>query len=293
MRPFLEQISKTHSSRSFQYRRLELPAFPHFWHYHPEIELTFIEKGRGIRYVGDNISLFEEGDLVLLGENLPHTWVTQGEQVNEIQSAYVFQFPIGLLQQFPELSHLVSFLHQAKNGFLFNHPSREIIETISNFGNLNPTSQLLSLIDLIARLENSPKTEISNSNNSSLHFIEKEQKKIDRVKNYLHNNFQEQIELAKISELMHMSPTYFCRWFKRAIGHTFITYLNKLRIEQACRWLISTDWDVSEIAYKTGFQHVIHFNRVFKKEKKVSPLGYRSQINKKTYQTEHIPGHFI
>jgi AraC-like DNA-binding protein len=282
MKPFLEQISGIHPSRSFQYRRLELPAFPHFWHYHPEIELTFIEKGKGIRYVGDNISLFEEGDLVLLGENLPHTWVTQGKQETEIQSAYVFQFPITHLQQFPELSHLVTFLHQAKNGFFFPHPSREIIELISNFGSLNPTSQLLSLIDLIARLEKSPKTGISNSSNRSLHFIEKEQKKIDRVKNYLHDNFQQQINLNDMSNEMHMSPTYFCRWFKRAIGHTFITYLNKLRIEQACRWLTSTDWDVSEIAYQTGFQNVTHFNRVFKKEKSKSPLAYRAQVIKKT-----------
>jgi AraC-like DNA-binding protein len=280
MRPFLEQISEIHKSKSFQYLKLELPAFPHSWHYHPEIELTYIEKGRGIRYIGDNISLFEEGDLVLLGENLPHTWVTQGKRETEIQSAYVFQFPIAHLQQFPELSHLVSFLLQARNGFFFPNPSREIIEVISNFGSLNPTFQLLSLIDLIAKLENSPKTNISKSIDRGLNFIEKEHSKVDKVKNYLHGNFHEQIELAKISEMMHMSPTYFCRWFKRAIGHTFVSYLNKLRIEQATRWLASTDWDVSEIAYQTGFQQVTHFNRVFKKEKKLSPLAYRAQVRK-------------
>jgi len=280
MKPFLEQISEIHKSKSFQYLKLELPAFPHLWHYHPEIELTFIEKGKGIRYVGDNISLFEEGDLVLLGENLPHTWATQGEQELEKQIAHVFQFPITVFKNFPELAHLTEFLYRAKKGYLFPDPSLGLIEIISNFGDLNPISQLLSLIDLIAKLENSPKTNISKSSDRGLSFIEKEHSKVNKVKNYLHGNFQEQIELAKISELMHMSPTYFCRWFKRTIGHTFITYLNKLRIEQACRWLTSTDWDVSEIAYQTGFQQVTHFNRVFKKEKKVSPLTYRAQVFK-------------
>jgi AraC-like DNA-binding protein len=76
--------------------------------------------------------------------------------------------------------------------------------------------------------------------------------------------------------MMHMTPTYFCSWFKRTMGHTFITYLNKLRIEHAARWLIGTEKDVSEIAYEVGFQTVTHFNRVFKKEKMTNPQSFRA-----------------
>jgi hypothetical protein len=110
VKPHLEEISPIYASKSFKFLKVELEAFPHLWHYHPEIELTYIQKGRGIRYVGDQIDAFQEGDLVLLGENLPHTWATQGEQKTSMQCGIVFQFPVALFRNFPELSHIVDFL---------------------------------------------------------------------------------------------------------------------------------------------------------------------------------------
>lgn len=281
MRPHLEEITPIYKSKSFQFLKLEMEAFPHLWHYHPEIELTYIQQGRGIRYVGDQIDAFQEGDLVLLGENLPHTWATQGEQKSTIQCGIVFQFPLALFRNFPEMSHIVDFLKCAEKGYLFPNPSEEIIQTIIGFEHLSPTDQLLSLIGLIANLEKQEKTRLSNSLDYNLNHIHKENFRINRIKGYLHENFNQKIELEHIAKMIPMSPTYFSAWFKRSMGHSLITYVNKLRIEQASRWILSTDWDIAEIAYKVGFQQVSHFNRVFKKEKNMAPTTFKEKHTKK------------
>ena len=280
MRPELEFISEVKKGQSFQFLQLEVPTFPHIWHYHPEIELTYIINGRGIRYVGDDISTFENGDLVLLGENLPHTWVTQGANISEIQKALVFQFPVSLVEAFPELRHISDFLKEAKSGFVFPDIGSRIIELICGFGNLPPHRQLFSLLDILDQLSSQPRISLSVGTNHSLASIEKEQNRMDRIKRFLHENSQKQILLGEVAELMHMTPTYFCRWFKQGTGHTLITYLNKLRIENATRYLVSTDSNVSEIAFLTGFENATHFNRIFKKEKNISPQAYRKQFKK-------------
>jgi AraC-like DNA-binding protein len=277
MKPALEQISPIYGSKSFQFLKIEVDAFPHLWHYHPEIELTYIQKGRGIRYVGDRIEAFQEGDLVILGENLPHTWATQGAQTSALQCGIVFQFPLSLFQSFPELSYLVDFLIRAAKGFRFPKPSKDVIQLITNFEKLGTSHQLFSLFDLIDRLEKEEKTVISNSLDYNLNHILKENSRINRVKGYLHENFDQKIELTQIAQMVPMSPTYFSAWFKKSIGHSLVTYVNKLRIEQACRWLLATDWDIGEIAYKSGFQQVSHFNRVFKQEKNMAPSSFREK----------------
>jgi len=130
-----------------------------------------------------------------------------------------------------------------------------------------PTNQLLSLILLIAHLEKEERKRISNSQDFNLNNINRETFRINRIKGYPHENFHQKIELENIAQMASMSPTYFSAWFKRSMGQSLIKYVNKLRIEKACRWLSATDWDIAEIAFKVGFQQVTHFNRVLKKKK--------------------------
>lgn len=278
MKPKLELISGHSLQKSFQFLKLVTDGFPHQWHYHPEIELTFIKQGRGIRYVGDHISSFKEGDLVLLGENLPHSWVTQGEQISKTQEALVFQFPLKLINFFPELRSLGEFLNKAKNGFLFPSPKDSLIKMLQDFEHLTPNRQLYTLFDILENLAASEMVRISNSMQQIHNSVEKELSRMELVKKFLHEHYQDHLELDAIAGMMHMTPTYFCRWFKKTMGQTFITYLNKLRIEQASRLLVSTEMDVAEIAYEVGFQNVTHFNRVFKKVKMTNPQAYRWNI---------------
>ena len=76
MKPFFEKVLVDQgSSWTVFHRRLE--SFPFEWHYHPEFELTMTLNSVGQRYIGDHIGSYDQGDLILLGPNLPHTWCSR------------------------------------------------------------------------------------------------------------------------------------------------------------------------------------------------------------------------
>src|SRR5690606_31610205 len=73
MKPHFHKVPITQEN-SFSCRHDIAPNFGTLWHYHPELELHYTIKGEGVKFIGDNVSNFSGGDMILLGENLPHTW---------------------------------------------------------------------------------------------------------------------------------------------------------------------------------------------------------------------------
>ncbi len=276
MRPKLEYIDGLQVSRSFHYAHLHLPFFENFWHYHPEMELTYIVRGKGTRYVGDNISSFAEGDLVFLGENLPHNWVSAPNLGIGMLESHVFQFPLHLVLGFPEFQTLAPFFQESAHGLHFVSPSPALIEAIGRFSEKPPHLQLPALFEIISMLfEDKNRQRLSKTAPQDTSFFDKEHKRHFKVKQFLHEKLQYNPDLEETAGFMSMTKTYFCRWFKKTTGHTYTTYLNKLRIEQACQSLMFSDKNIAEIAYEAGFQNISHFNRVFKEEKGVAPRLYR------------------
>src|SRR5690606_11771723 len=78
MKPLFHKVP-TKLQSSFSIRHDIKPRFDTIWHYHPELELHLTVRGEGVRFIGDNISNFSSGELVLLGENLPHTFRCKDE----------------------------------------------------------------------------------------------------------------------------------------------------------------------------------------------------------------------
>lgn len=283
MKPIIEIIDGLYREKSFHYGVLDLPAFEHFWHAHPEMELTFIQKGEGMRYVGDSIQPFTDGDLVFLGSYLPHSWATYRSEAteNERVAAKFFQFPASLFLQLPEYRFLNSFFKQADQGLYFKNPPATLLDKIHDFANFPPHFQVLRLFELILELSKQKKrVQISKKPASMLpgfQFLEKEEQRLARVLKWVHEQHATAITLEQAANEATMSKTYFCRWFSKINGCTFIEYLNRLRIEQACQMLVFSDKTVGEIAYASGFENISHFNRVFRAVKKQSPTALRQQ----------------
>jgi AraC-like DNA-binding protein/ligand-binding sensor protein len=98
---------------------------------------------------------------------------------------------------------------------------------------------------------------------------------IRRARAYILANQGDPIDLAKVSQAVHVSPFYFCKRFKKSTGVTFTDYLGRVRVEKAKNLLLNPHLRVSEIAYDVGFQSLTHFNRTFHKVAGQSPTKYR------------------
>src|SRR5947207_16022964 len=123
MKIFFEKIVPQAGS-SFAILDKRAPAFDGRFHFHPEIEITLIESSLGRRVVGDSIESFAPGDLVLLGENLPHQYVSNSAPRKTLAAAKVIQFRTDLLGDawldLPEFKRVASMIQQAQRGLRFS-----------------------------------------------------------------------------------------------------------------------------------------------------------------------------
>ena len=274
--PKLETIQLPVATSSVNFFRRDVMAFESFWHYHPEVELTLIRKGYGMRIVGDSVETFTDNDLVLLGENLPHNYITADLPGSPRSIAYVFQFSKDVFSTFPECASLMKLFTAARHGLRFVDPEERLLQKIERYESLSPLNRLIGMLEILDALNSHPhRRPLSSISYHQQHTALKHQNRLSEVTNYIFENLDQVLTLEKTAQFAGMSLNSFCRWFKQSTGYTFVTYLNMLRIEKACQYLLQTDWLISEIAYKAGFETVTHFNRTFKKVKKVSPKVYR------------------
>lgn len=273
----LEQLSLHGHTQSFLCYNLTLPTFEFFWHYHPEYELTLIVKGKGKRLVGDSYEEFAAGDLVLVGPHLPHTWIGD-EKRKDLYSAVVIQFSREFIDSFlglPEFSDIKKMLSRSGSGLYFpfskNNPVREAIIGLTQLQGVVAVTGLLNVLQKLSKLKS--------QHLASAYFQplkgEENEKRVNKVCQYVQNHFKSKISLAKAASLIHLSESAFCKFFKKASGKTFSDYLNDIRVAHASVLLTETDKPIASIAYESGFESLTYFNRVFLKKKKTSPRQYR------------------
>jgi AraC-like DNA-binding protein len=275
-------------NRSFS---LSLQISSHFlkvWHYHPEVELVLIKKSTGARFVGDSISRFGPGDLVLIGSHLPHMW--QNDSIyfdNEIEDSaetiachFKEDFMGNSFENVHELKPIKVLLEKAKRGIVFMGNSRcagqEMLESMLR---CNDFDRLVKLTQLLNILANEPQIEQISSPGFVATFRQQESRRLDNIYEYIHNRFKEDITLEKVAELASMNTSSFCRYFKKTTGKTFSTYLNTVRIGYACKLLIENQYTISEICYESGFNNISNFNRQFKNITRYSPSIYSKLHN--------------
>lgn len=276
MRAKLQNLQQLHSGKSFICYELKLSSFAFFWHFHPEYELTYIIKGRGKRLVGDCIESFREGDLVLIGPQVPHTWVSEEKRKQHCQ-AIVLQFPKALadiLLNLPELEELSNLFKKASRGLKISHTSAsgllQQLLLLTQHTQTDAITGFLHLFQTISKLKT--KTLASSAYQPS---AVQQSSRMSNVLKYVQEHYTTNLTLKKAATVIHLSESAFCKYFKRAMGKTFSDYVNELRIIHAMMLLLETDLSIQSIAYESGFENISYFNRVFLKKKKISPGRYR------------------
>jgi len=282
MKPKLLDRS-TNLNQSFGLHHHVYPHFLKVWHYHPELELVFIKKSIGTRFLGDSIKKFQEGDLVLIGENLPHMWQNDPAYFEEDSGLSAEALVIHFNKNFagadffkvPELAPIKELLEVAKRGILFKgNIKNEIASKIEHMLVANDFDRFVQLLQLLRDLANESSFEILSSPGFVDTFKREENRRLDKIYEFIINNFREEITLEKVADLAGMNISSFCRYFKKTTNKTFSHYLNELRIGFACRLLMEHKYNISETCYACGFNNISNFNRQFKNIAKMSPSEY-------------------
>lgn len=281
MEPLLEHLSPTPQSSFRLYTRVD-DLFSFEWHHHPEYELTLILEGHGRRFVGDSIFGYAPGDLVLIGPYLPHTW--QSDESSADNTAIVIHFSTDWLRQattsWPEMQFLSRMLDKCSHGLTFDdgqlrEQAVEGIQDLSARAGLSRLAKLLEVLHLLASHQ-STRSLASPGYRKSSRPVDP---RIDKVCRFVNDRINEELTQREIAAMIRMKPTSFSRLFKRAMGKTFIEYVHELRVANACRSLIESDDSITDVCFRSGFNNVSNFNRVFRRLVGVSPRAYRRQFH--------------
>lgn len=286
MKPHYHKVPKK-LENSFSLRKDISANFESTWHYHPELELHYTKKGEGLRFIGDNISNFNSDEMLLLGENLPHTWKSHDAYLHpqsklEVEVMVMHFLPDCLGQEFlslPEAYQLNQLIKKAKNGLLIHGDTKRkllnLLEATYQAENLDRISLFISILSTLAETnEYEPIT-------SSHAFYQSNQLETDRLNQiytYTLKNYMNKISLAQIASLSCLSITSFCRYFKMMTNKTYTDFLSEIRISYACKFLIENkQLTIESISSETGFNNASNFFRQFKKTIGLTPKAYRKK----------------
>ncbi|MEO9481528.1 MAG: AraC family transcriptional regulator [Maribacter dokdonensis] len=269
---------------SFLARQDTIPCIEQDWHFHPEIELIYFLKSSGTRYVGNSIGNFNEGELYLIGSNVPHLFRNHREYYedmgeNEAADLIVVKFDIDFLgetfRELPEAKRLQKLFENANRGLKFSKAATYLVHThmmglVCSTG-LSRIVGLLKILDILSVSEN---YSFLCSNGFDNSYKKSEKERMARIISYLNENFENKIELETVASIAHMAPNAFCRYFKKRTQKSFVQFLNEIRIGHACKLLIEGKLQITTICYQSGFNTITNFNRQFKALMKMTPTEY-------------------
>nr|WP_010925638.1 AraC family transcriptional regulator [Microscilla sp. PRE1]AAK62846.1 MS124, putative transcriptional activator [Microscilla sp. PRE1] len=283
MKPVLEKVNlkELETVHAFIYSK---PTFESPWHFHPEYELTLILKGSGIRYVGDDISDFKEGDLVMLGSNLPHCWKNDQEHTGESKSL-VIQWPEKTIGDLPLFNGIKTLMTKSQRGLrlgaeILNRTSNLMYKVLESSG----IQRYLRLIELLDHLAEQAEHNFITGASYSYDLSSSTTNRLDTVQTFVKNRYKGKIRLSDVADELNMSEQAFSRFFSKTMNKPFFLFLNEYRVNIASRMILETDLQMAEIAYKCGYDSLPFFYKQFKKLKGYTPLDFRKMY---THTTKH------
>jgi len=279
VKPILEKIDVS-SNEGIHAFIFEGTHFDMPWHFHPEYELTLILKSSGIRHVGNNISDFEPGDLVLLGGNLPHCWKNENSHTGTSRSL-VIQWEKNIIHNLPLLEPINNLLTKADRGLKLNENIyTEEIKLMHHIVETNGIKRYLALIELLYAIVAKNEYVFVAGSSYSYDLSTTTTTRLEKVQTFVNKHFQEKIKLKEIAEHLHMNEQAFSRFFSKTMKKPFFLFLNEYRVNRASRLIFETDLHMSEIAYECGYESLPFFYKQFKKFKGYTPLEFRKMYKK-------------
>jgi len=251
-------------------------------HYHEEFEINFILNGKGVkRIVGDHIEEIDDIELVLVGPNLYHGWELnkcKHKKIHEITIQFHNDLFSDSLLQRRIMQPIKEMFNRSNHGILFSKKTAsELADRLIRISKLDGMDYFLEIISILHDMANSRHQRLLSTYTVDYDKFEDDDK-MKLVYEYVQKNFSDKITLDDVSDIASMSPVSFNRFIKKRTGKTFVNYLNDIRVGYAARWLVEKDLSISEIAFRSGFNNIANFNRIFKSVKNTTPSQYREEF---------------
>lgn len=286
MKPFYQKLVSS-PTQSVIFFDEEKPHFTVPWHFHPEIEILYVVKSSGTSYVGDGIHRFTDGEISIIGENVPHWWKSDTKYSEGLDTtgikALIIQFDKAIFEanfiNMPEMMSVKDLLEKSKRGIQFFGKSKKLlgdqIKKIFQLTGINRITELIILLDMMAntkdfKFHSSP---VYSRNINTYDFY-----RFNKIHEYILLNFTRQIKLQDVAGKVNLCPTAFCRYFKKHTGKTFLSFLNEFRIGHACKLMVEGNLTISGASLESGFNNLSHFNDQFKRIMNLTPSEYMAAI---------------
>ncbi len=247
-------------------------------HQHEEFQLSYVKEGKGTIIAGDVVNWYEPGDVFVLGSNLPHVFKSDPIKSDHSHMLTVFFTEYAFGQDFfktEELKDLHSFFEKAASGFKIERASTKITSIFDSLPSASKLERFILFMELLKTLNNTTSRPLS-SFNLAKKYTDNEGRRMSAVFEYTINNFRKDIPLEVIAEKAAMTKNAFCKYFKKRTRKTYVTFLNEIRVEEACQLLRSKkEWSIAEVAEHAGFNNMSNFNRIFKSIKNQTPRAFK------------------
>ncbi len=270
---------------SFSIKKFDKRCFDAPFHFHSEYELTCITEGSGKRFVGNSMKGFKTGDLVFIGPNLPHCWKLDAAQ-NSITSSIVIQFHNDFMGenfwQSPEMDIIRKLLKRSSAGIEFKGKIKEEIREsmMASFNEKTSLKKFIYLLEILNQLATSKEFTLLNKKNATPSQSDFDRARGNKVFAYIVEHFHNRVSLNEAAESIGMTPTAFCKYFKKTTRKTFMETVIDFRMNYATQQLIETDKTIADICFESGFNDMSHFYKTFTSRMEISPLNYRKQFLK-------------
>jgi len=253
------------------------------WHFHPEMEIAYINGGSGKRHIGNHISYYNDGDLIFIGANLPHFGFTDSLTGNK--SEVVIQVKEDFLGpdffSAPEMHKIKQLLKRSKQGIVFHESVREVVgPQIEALLELSNFEQLLAFLKILQQLSETDDYTLLNVEKVVLESKPQDAQRMDIVFSFVSKEFTRPISLAEIADKVSMTEQAFSRYFRKKNGKTFTQFVNEYRLVHASKLLSEQHLSITDVCYASGFNNFSHFNKSFKAFTGKSPSKYRDDFKK-------------
>jgi AraC-like DNA-binding protein len=253
------------------------------WHFHPEVELVYVDQGSGKRHIGNHLSYYHDGDLIFIGANVPHYGFT--DRLTGNKSEVVIQLKEDFLGtdylNAPEFRQINDLFKRGKQGITFYGETKNSVGLkMEAIAHMSPLKKLTALIEILQELAQSKEYNLLNIEKVIIASNPQDNSRLEVLYDFVKREYKRTIALEEMAQLSSMTVPAFSRYFKKKTGKTFTKFVNEHRLVHASKLLAEQPISITDVCFESGFNNFSHFNKLFKEFAGKSPSKYRSEIQK-------------